>query len=694
MKLRKVLAVLLGVAMVASLIVVPTSATVMDTATLDELIPTDTTAAHYESTFTVDTNAEFATGIVTGSATVRVNSTYGVDSVLFGSSTDSTNDSSIYWEEALPAGGAAHLRFLNITAYDTAGFDIATSEGKRIRLIFNIDGGTIRTYVGETATILHSSSTNAISGFTLGSPFEIIIKDTGSALDYYLRQGDTGNFTKIGENVGYPSASSTNTGAWTTAAGYGPRGNIDYIKLYEPKDVVVETPDEPEVPAEGPALPSGIVLEGDDANYKLVFEKDTDEQFAEETTENTGTTISDGLARVSNGSLAWDASLPYQGVAHIRVSNATSYANGGLDVKSSAGKRIRFVFHNTNKKATINYEGSSRDISLEGIDLSTPFDIIIQDTGSGLNYWFGQTGGDTYTVSDSSVYANATTTATSIWTGDSTNKMTVDFIRLYEPDFGTPIEDIISAKDFKLLETSGALSTEANSTQYDLPLNGAVHYKFDGFDSTGIIELSNTARNGGLYMAFNQSNTQQFQINHYSGGENITTELVTSKSVLDASKAFELIVVTTETEAEYFVKPYGKSKFTSLGTYGLAYNTNRTTTNTADVTSMTIYKHSEAPIVIAEYGSAKVITNGATSSGNVRVIFNDDMRAKGKTVIFVGLTSEGAVKAGDIQTRILQDNEEVFNLTEFDSSTIKAFFWDGPSTMTPVDGFAPVTFKK
>ena len=131
-----------------------------------------------------------------------------------------------------------------------------------------------------------------------------------------------------------------------------------------------------------------------------VTTKDTDEQFAADATSSTGTTISNGLAKVSNGSLAWATALPYQGVAHIRVSNATAYANGGLDVMGSAGQRIRFVFHTSNKTATINDTekgtGSTKayNISLEGINLSMPFDIIIQDTGSGLKYWFGQTEGE------------------------------------------------------------------------------------------------------------------------------------------------------------------------------------------------------------------------------------------------------------------------------------------------------------
>ena len=429
----------------------------------------------------------------------------------------------------------------------------------------------------------------------------------------------------------------------------------------------------------------------------LTFERDTDAQFAADTTLFTGTTISNGIATVANGKLAWDVALPVKGVAHIRVSNTTAANACGLDIESSNGKRIRFVFKLSNNIAQV-YDGTvTTDISLAeaDINLAQPFDIIVQDTGSNINYWFAQTTDETYAITATYGYpTSGATNRTAIWSSNANNIMEVDFIRLYTPDFGTPFENIINNKYFKLLETSGELTTEANDAQYDLPLNGAVLYKFDGFAAATTITLSNTARNGGLYIAFNQNSGNQIQVNHRENNSNPHISIASS-SVVDTTKPFELLVVTSEETAEYFVKPYGERKFTSLGEYALPLGTQRATSNTADVISMTIYKYSNAPIVLtAGDDTAEVITNGTATDGAVRVLFNNNMAAKGKTVIFVGLTNEGAVKEGDFETRIIQENEEMIYLTDFASSTIKVFFWDNLVDMTPVDGFAPVIFKK
>ena len=596
----------------------------------------------------------------------------------------------LFTDSAIPVNGAVHYKINGISAGGSTKYvqiNEALANGGGLALHFGAE-----TVADANNAIRFQSGTswsNTIAKYgdiSLAQPFELIVTYDGSTLDFYLKRTGDAGFKLVVENAAPCTNNRTSAVQITGAATLDLASAVIYNQTT--KQAPVEVP--------GPAFPESIDLN----NYQKVFEKDTDAQWDEGKTLTEGTgasfTTTNGVARVTGDiEVSWAAQLPTQGVAHIRVANAAAYANGGIDIASAGGKRIRFVFHNSNKTATINDGSTTRAISLAGINLSMPFDIIIQDTGSALNYWFGQTESDTYTITDTSAYPPSNKTTTALWTGNTSNTIQVDFIRFYEPDFGTPIENLINDKHFKLVETSGELSTDNNSKQYDLPLNGAVHYKFDGFAAATVITLSNTARNGGLYMAFNQNNTNQFQISHYVDGTNKNTPIVTAKSVLDASKPFELLVVTNEDSAEYFVKPNGKTKFTSLGVYGLAYSTNRPTTNTADVTSMTIYKTSTAPIVLtAGDDTAEVITNGTVTGGTVRVLFNNNMEAKGKIVIFVGLTNEGAVKAGDFETRIIQENEEHFNLTGFASSTIKVFFWDNMVSMTPVEGFNVLTFTK
>ncbi len=651
MNFRKVLAMVLTVAMVVGLVIVPTSAAVGDTATLAELIP----EADFESTFSVDTTDELSTGTATTAAEAKEHATYG-GIVAFGSSTATAEDSSMYWQDTLPEGGVAHIKMVNVNCYSNAGFDIATSEGKRIRVIFNRTGNVMTAYAGGSSTTLTSS-------VNLASPFELIIKDTGSGFDYYVCQTGDANFTKAGENLAYPAAAATGTGVWALA-GTG-RGNLDAIMLYGP----VETEEEPELPID-PETDEGFqaVLPIAGEAGSTVFASTATQEALTLTSTEGATSVLGGATIPSGGAVYYNfAAIEGTTMASPNFASVdTQVADGGsirMQIGVETGNAIRFKNRSGSWTAT--------GVTYDQVNLEDGFEIIVKDIGSAFEIWVRPDGAESFTLITS--YNQTTEVKTTAITAGGTSVVKLTDAMILEPttveEPEEPVEEPIdpdsdagfqavlptkgeagaaifastaTQEALTLTSTEGATSVLGGAT---IPSGGAVYYNFASFEgiaqaNTGYVSVDTKAATGSIRMQIGVEATNAIRFKNRSSSWTATGVTYDQVNLEDG---FEIIVKDIGSAFEIWVRPDGAENFTLMTSYNQCNDNNATSitatgTGVANLTDAMILEPTTAegtgggdepdvpdePTYTGTHTFAQVLNTTAPAAGETAYVFTED----------------------------------------------------------------------
>ena len=559
MKLRKILAILLSIAMVTSLIVVPvSSATVNDTGSFEDIIPTEGSAPGdiiYSEIETIE-------GAATASA--------GLDWTTV---------------ESLPLGGALYLDFSegitgtsnSATNYITLHVDMEGSNGT-ISLQFGVDtSNTIRAQSGSGWTGANSAVA-PYGTINLAEGFELIVKhNTAGTADYWLKKAGEDEFTCTLAGVAIGANNNRTTGI--TAAGNAV-ANVTAATLYMPETYY-----------ETAALEDIITTS----------ETPGEETFAvlEEHTERTVISSESGTVT------GFTNSIPVGGILRYDFESATISSASAMNEDFEGSNGGHNLYFGTNASYGFRIKSGSSYMQIAPktmLDMSKPFSLIVKHTGSGstpLEYWLSTDGNETYKLIAVAAPENNQNRKSQY---DGANNIVLSYRAIYKKDVVPEPEIEYETSTFdEILPTEGEVGdtvftsvaeveettlNSSTSTTFDkqIPLGGAVHYKFDNVRVTSsvlgganYVLLNETLSGGGLannmvLAAGTQSEAPKMAIRIREGS---TYQYPAGYNILDFSQAFEIIVKHNQTSGtfEYWLKSNGEEDFKFLGEWAPENNT-------------------------------------------------------------------------------------------------------------------------